>query len=351
MRQISQRLSSSLRPVRPAFWLGLAAAVALRINDRRRMAAGPQSLRASSTLALSLLLITLPALSQEQCQPIDPAVQQLLQAMSNNAQRVDYGGVVTLQRGSDMQIVELSHRVSNGSATEELSRLTGQDVRVSRSLHPTDCSHPGHELLRDAMASDESVCGLAKSYRFQLSGGDRIAGRQALRLRVDPRDMYRFGYIFELDRETALLLKSTTLSADQRVLEQFQFASLSMVDTHSSAEAVLEHEAEHPHPAESGRPRVGPAWDIAWLPNGFMATDSVPAESTRKTFTDGFASFSVFLEALKSPIKPGEGVERQGSTVAYTRGVTLQGKPVLVTVLGEIPTNTARMVADSVRLR
>jgi negative regulator of sigma E activity len=29
----------------------------------------------------------------------------------------------------------------------------------------------------------------------------------------------------------------------------------------------------------------------------------------------------------------------------------LQQQPVLVTVLGEIPTNTARMVADSVKLR
>ena len=82
-----------------------------------------------------------------------------------------------------------------------------------------------------------------------------------------------------------------------------------------------------------------------------MATDSAPVESQRKSYTDGFASFSVFLEPLGVAIKPGEGVEREGSTVAYTRGVVLQQRPVLVTVVGEIPTNTARMVADSVRLR
>jgi sigma-E factor negative regulatory protein RseB len=73
--------------------------------------------------------------------------------------------------------------------------------------------------------------------------------------------------------------------------------------------------------------------------------------SPRKSYTDGLASFSVFLEPLSAAIKPGEGVQRAGSTVAYTRGRVLQQRPMLVTVLGEIPTNTARMVADSVRLR
>lgn len=301
-------------------------------------------------LCLSLLLLALPVASEEQCEPLDPEIHQLLEAMSSNAQRIDYAGVVTLQRGSDMQIVELSHRVVDGTADEELLRLTGQDVRVARSGHPTGCEHPGHELLRQAMASADSVCGLSRIYRFQLASGDRIAGRQALRLRVEPRDMYRFGYVFELDRDTALLLKSTTLAADQRVLEQFQFASLDM-QSKSSPDTVLEHRAAHPHPQEVGDLRTGPAWDIAWLPYGFTSTDSAPLESLRKTYTDGFASFSVFLEPLGSAMKPGEGVERQGSTVAYTRGVILERTPVLVTVLGEIPTNTARMVADSVRLR
>ena len=40
---------------------------------------------------------------------------------------------------------------------------------------------------------------------------------------------------------------------------------------------------------------------------------------------------------------------RDGSTVSYTRGMQLEGRPVLVTVIGEVPINTARMVADSVR--
>lgn len=116
------------------------------------------------------------------------------------------------------------------------------------------------------------------------------------------------------------------------------------------SEAGVEHRAGHPHPEHDEPSDAGPRWRVSWLPEGFLPTDALHRKAPRKSFTDGFASFSVFLEPLATAIKPGEGVERQGSTVAYTRGVMLDSRPVLVTVLGEIPTNTARMVADSVRL-
>jgi sigma-E factor negative regulatory protein RseB len=109
--------------------------------------------------------------------------------------------------------------------------------------------------------------------------------------------------------------------------------------------------AAHQHPQQVQALSKGPEWDIGWIPEGFLTTDAAPLASPRKSYTDGLASFSVFLEPLSAAIKPGEGVQREGSTVAYTRGRVLQQRPMLVTVLGEIPTNTARMVADSVRLR
>ncbi|MEE4278030.1 MAG: MucB/RseB C-terminal domain-containing protein [Halieaceae bacterium] len=327
----------------------------------------PSAVRASAfALALcsgfsaSFLALAPVATAQDRCPELDPEVNRLLRTMTDSTARGDYSGVLTLQRGNDMQVMQLSHRVVDGVATEVLSRLTGQDALVLRTEHPTDCTHPGHRLLKAASALENGVCGLAAGYRFHLDSGERIAGRDALRLRADPRDMYRFGYVFELDRETALMLKSTTYGADQRVLEQYQFASLSMdsVSTDglpsmndSLEDAGVAYRAGHPHPSEPQPQSTGPAWIVTWLPDGFMATDASPPGAPRKSFTDGLASFSVFLEPLKVAIKPGEGVERQGSTVAYTRGVALQQRPVLITVVGEIPTNTARMVADAVRLR
>ncbi|GAB5414569.1 MAG: sigma factor AlgU regulator MucB [Congregibacter sp.] len=304
---------------------------------------------ARQVLTAACLTVSALAVSQE-CPDIDADIMQLLDAMAANSQRIEYSGVVTLQRGGDMQIMEISHRVNDGRATEQLARLTGQDALVERAGHPTNCVHPGHQLLKSGHLFNGSFCGLSSAYRFRLVPGERVAGRQAVRLRVEPRDMYRFGYVFELDTETALMLKSSTLASDQRVIEEFQFASLNMRADAMEA-AQTQHQTGHPHPHETAHLRSGPAWEPAWLPAGFMPTDTAPHDSPRKTYTDGLASFSVFLEPLANAIKPGEGVERQGSTVAYTRGVALKRRPVLITVLGEVPTNTARMVADSVRLR
>lgn len=301
--------------------------------------------------AALVLGVAAPAHAAE-CEGIAPEVERLLAGLGSSAQQVVFSGVVTLQRGGDMQIMEVSHRVEAGVASDTLSPLTGSDARVERAGHDVDCLHPGHQLMRAELRESGSVCELAQHYRFELVPGEPIAGREATRLRVEPRDVYRYGYVFDVDSETSLMLRSTTLAADRRVLEQFQFANLRIGTASAPAEAPGSAlHAQHPHPEESSHLRQGRPWELAWLPAGFVPTDAAPASSPRKTFTDGLASFSVFLERLSRPLKPGEGVERQGSTIAYTRGMQLQGEPVLVTVLGEVPTNTARMVADSVRMR
>ena len=80
-----------------------------------------------------------------------------------------------------------------------------------------------------------------------------------------------------------------------------------------------------------------------------MPTEAI-ATGHRQTFTDGLAVFSVFIEYPEGALQPGEGVVRKGSTTTYVRGLQLGGSPVLATLIGEVPLNTARMVVDSIAL-
>ena len=222
------------------------------------------------------------------------------------------------------------------------------------SARHLDTERPHLECKKDLhMGSDlsEGHCGIANHYRFSVEQGERVAGRQAVRVRIRPLDMYRFGYVMELDRETGLLLKTETLGRGDKILEKFQFASLSYSGAgHDVQDVELVHQAQHPHPdmTANSAPGLSRAWAIKWLPRGFVATDQPMIGVSRRTFTDGLAVFSVFLEELGGDIRPGEGVARYGGTVSYTRGIQLTGQPVLVTVIGEVPLNTARMVADSI---
>ncbi len=300
-------------------------------------------------LALSLLVARAGAST---CPEADREALAWLDKMSRSLNQVSYRGVVTLQRGDDLQAMQISHIVADGLASERLVELTGQGAEVLRVDHPLDCIHPGHRLLRSGARLQSGGCGLADYYRFQVSDGELVAGRQAVRLLIEPRDMYRYGYLMELDRETGLLLKSQTLGRGGKVLEKFQFASLSFsfAEGDSSAgEVQLVHHAQHPLPApELDAGTVPMGWNVSWLPSGFTLTDLPPGVSQRRTYTDGLAVFSVFLEQLSQDIRPGEGLVRTGGTTSYTRGMHLGGGPVLVTVIGEVPLNTARMVADSI---
>ncbi len=297
---------------------------------------------------LSLFAVTGAAATT--CPDADPVALEWLDKMSRSMRQISYQGIVTLQRDDKMQVMQVSHSVDHGISSERLTELTGQGAQVERGSHALDCIHPGDQLLRLGTLLQADGCGIAEQYRFSVADGERVAGRNAVRIDIEPRDMYRFGYSMALDRETGLLLKTQTISHGQRTLETTQFAHISYTDDVPAVGGVdVIHEAQHPHTqSPSANFTVARAWNLGWVPRGFTATDTPLGISGRRTYTDGLAVFSVFLEDLDIEISPGEGIVRQGGTTIYTRGMRIAGQPVLVTVIGEVPVNTARMVADSV---
>ena len=303
-------------------------------------------------LALSLFagLGTAASVAATACPEADAAALQWLDRMSRSLRQISYQGIVTLQRGDEMQVMQVSHTVDQGLSFEHLTELTGQGAQVDRGPHSLNCVHPGDKMLRIEEFSQADRCGIAEQYRFIIADSERVAGRDAVRIKIEPRDMYRFGYVMALDRETGLLLKSQTISHGHETLETMQFAHLTYTDAVPPKDNVaVIHEAQHPQPeAATTGASVARAWTVAWLPRGFVATDATLGTSGRRTYTDGLAVFSVFLENLESEMRPGEGLIRQGGTTTYTRGMRLAGQPVLVTVIGEVPVNTARLLADSV---
>lgn len=302
-----------------------------------------------SAIAAPVLLLPAFAVAGS-CSDSDMEALKWLDRMARSADEVSYHGVVTFQRdGEDMQVMQISRVIADGKSSESLTQLTGQGAEVLRINHPLQCDHPGNQLLRLNEALKAGGCGVADQYRFRISEGDRVAGLKAVRLELAPRDMYRYGYVLELDRRTGLLLKSETIGRGNRVLEKFQFADLAYNARQTDGtEVSVVHQTEHPE-LSSAEPEhsVPHRWKVRWLPRGFTPTDTPDENAARKTYTDGLAVFSVFVEELDRAIRPGEGVARTGSTTSYTRGMDISGEPVLVTVVGEIPVNTARMVADS----
>lgn len=299
-------------------------------------------------LCLSAVLVLVAPLSAQAgaCDEQDLEVLAWLDRMSRSLHESSYHGVVTLQKADGWQSVQVSHVVDDDSAAESLTRLTGQGAEVVRVGHPLHCVHPGHALLRQA--AGEGECGIAEHYRMSMAPGERIAGHHTVLVKAKPRDLFRLGYMLSLDRNTGLLLRSDTFDVDNRLLERFQFTKLSYDERMPAVSDVdVRHVASHPAPdgAPGAQAPMRP-WAVTWVPAGFAPTDNPAPVDRRRTYTDGLAVFSVFLES--SRIEPGEGIVRDGSTLTLSRGMIVDGEAVLVTVIGELPVRAARMVSQSI---
>ena len=278
-----------------------------------------------------------------------------LERMARNVRESNYSGIFTYEQGQHLRSARIVHAVVDGVEHERLQGLDGAAREFLRREHPLDCRHAGHRLLRegrDALAVAGNP-GLGQYYFLEFDGAERVASREGRKLRISPRDPYRYGMNLVLDKDSALLLKAETTDGAGRVLERFQFIELEVGGaapaTIAAAGPGARVEPDHSRP--DGTQEETFDWSVSWLPAGF-------AESARerqrgaageavetRMYTDGLAVFSVFVERQSDAAvaRPGQAV--QGATIAY---VTPRPPAGLVTVVGEIPPETARLVANAV---
>ncbi len=283
----------------------------------------------------------------------------------------NYDGVFSYFDGADLSTLRVVHSIVDGEQRERLVHLNGARREIVRRGDDVACVlQPGDEMLAleasipsgpFARAFTRSFEEVSRSYELSLQGTDRIADRHAVILHLVPREHDRYGYRLWLDRDTGLLLRSELVDMKGTKLEIFQFAQIAvdepidadLLDADGGHGAVISHLTLSKESATRHGGRM--PWHAAWVPNGFemAAWDIRRTPSTLKPvntlmYSDGLAAFSVFIEDMP---KAGAAtfVSRNGATVAVThlaRGPA--DEPYLVTVVGELPVETAQRVARSV---
>ena len=177
-----------------------------------------------------------------------PQPRELLDAMSRNFRALDYRGVFTYEQGQTLRSVRIVHAVVDGVEQERLLTLDGEQQEFLRRDHPVDCVHAGDQLVR--LASSPLVpplrlgagdtAQLGQRYAIEFDGTERVASRGGRRLRISPRDPYRYGMTLVLDDQTSLLLKSEITDGRGRVLERFQFVDVEIGKPVSAADLDAE---------------------------------------------------------------------------------------------------------------
>jgi len=304
----------------------------------------------ASCAALALFAFLAPRLAQATEDEVQ--IRALLKQMSESVRSLDYRGLFTYEQGGSLSTLRVVHSVRDGIEYERLQHLSGPEREVLRQGQRVDCLNPGDQLLRGRFeVFGKQFEGLDAYYHFYIRGEERVAGRDVINIQVKPRDAFRYGYSLAIDKLTGLPLKSLLIDPKMRVLERFQFVELELGPSIGESEyqavtsqhRVVGHELS---PCNLVGPNDSVGWRARWLPKGFVFSGQHKTDAGQDMYmyTDGLTAFSVFVGVPNDSRQPDIKAQR-GATIAYMHNMVRNNSPYQVTVVGEVPPNTAQRVA------
>lgn len=295
-------------------------------------------------------------------------VESLLEKMHTAAHMQNFTGTFVYGQGSQISSMRIVHGVDARGEHERLISLDGSGREVIRSGNNVTCILPdSNSVIVEKSRPDQQfppafpikIAALHQHYHFQIAGSGSVAGQQAHKIMIEPRDAYRYGHHLWIDAKTGLLLKTHLVDMQGSPVEQFMFTDIQYPD--SIPESMLKPDLNsnkykwyRAEESETSRdePKPDTGWKVGSLPPGFqqdmqrmhaMGKGRMPVE--HMVFTDGLASVSVFIEKQMDVEDKLVGASHMGAVNAYGRSIG----DYHVTVVGEVPLASVKLIAESVK--
>lgn len=314
-------------------------------------------------LSALLLVVTSGAIAANE-EP-EAGAQRWLESMVEAVRSQTYEGVFVYHYRGKLESMRILHRFHEGVEQERLYALSGSRREIIREGEKVTCVLPDAESvvvnrrrsanpLADLVPMD--VEALRGTYRFDVIGEGRVAGRDAMRVSIEPVDRYRYGYRLWIDRDSRLLLRADLVGSDGEPVEQLMFTEISLRDElpeRAFSQSVPGNGFTwYRHEGESSPVSGDSRWQVTELPPGFElrgrewvdGEGGTPAE--HQLYSDGLATVSVYIER-KDAGDGFAGSSAMGAVSAFGR--VLAGHQVVV--VGEVPALTVRMIGRGIELR
>lgn len=284
---------------------------------------------------------------------------KMQQAMKN----LNYQGTVAFLRNGKLNILKYSHASTNGIGQERVVSLNSPLRETIRDENTVSCFFPetsrvivDHRPATRSFLIDlpEQLNGLEDYYQFTFSGEEQVAMQPTRVLDITPRDQYRYARRIWIDSRQYLPLKIEVYGRSGKTIEQIVFTELEVkpdlpfidIDSALSNKKVERIHNRQPMSFENA------GFELKQVPGGFhkqffvqmtMHNNNRPVEHL--LLSDGFSSVSVYLENKNADIELGP--RSTDSVNAFSRIIDDH----LVTVMGEVPEETVRYIAEGVELR
>lgn len=289
---------------------------------------------------------------------------QMLDEMRLAMQQQNYRGEYLHRRGDESSAYSIVHEFDGSVATELLRQLDGDMMEVLREADKITCYIPKNSegalnhAIPAAPFSQVNALDLqriSENYQAMKVGTARVAGLNTDIIELSG-DNWRYSQRLWLEQETRLLLQSELRDVSGEVLEQFRFTRIelgvevepkelipSLLNEKNIIQQTAFRELETMPETQSLLSRTD------WIPEGFSLTHAEHKPASRgwmeqRTYSDGLTSFSVFVEKDSQLSSAQSALARMGATSALM--VFRDG--LGITVIGEIPADTAKTIAQQV---
>ena len=310
----------------------------------------------------ALLLISFTAFADHPKEDIE----KWLAKMHHAAHMINYDGTFVYGQNNEMTSMQIIHSVDENGEFERLISLDGSGREVIRSGDTVTCVLPDKKsVVVDKSRPDSEfpptfplkIEQLSKFYTFHFGKEGVVAGQTAIKLMIKPKDSYRYAHTLWIDAKSGLLLKDHLIDDNGKIVEQFMFTQINYPKVIEKTRLISDskHKKFTWYKAKDFKSndevKKSMSWKIMNVPAGFvpgvqrhhnMTMSAMPVEHFM--YSDGLSSVSIFVEKKMKKSKNLIGGSTMGAVNAYGRTV---GK-YHVTVVGEVPHATVKMIGDSV---
>lgn len=277
-----------------------------------------------------------------------PDALQMLRSMTQSFSALSYEGVFVHSEAMNMNSMRIRHDVTGEIEYESLVDLDGDKVEVLRIDEKIICVYPNAHVanLRTPRVppfkrfKNVESNRLIKGYEM-IVGTDvsRIAGRNVVTVKLVPKDQYRYGHQFWLDKENHFLLKHDMMKMDGQLLERIQFTSVNFTPDLKHDDFVPK-KGSYSEPVLEVQPRrIKNLWQFDWLPEGFSLVwpeaRALNHGTSMLLLSDGMTTVSVFVEPIMKP--KALSILSMGATMAGERSIKVKDQLYLLTMVGEVP--------------
>jgi sigma-E factor negative regulatory protein RseB len=302
----------------------------------------------------------------------------MLKQMSEAGQNQNYHGTFILRKSDDLSSLRVTHGVDEQGVWERMDSLNGESKQVLRHNNRVFSVYPDRQLVTVRHTTDqqslhpqlpENIDQLKLFYSMTRLADDRIANHPTLVVDLLPKDEYRYGYRYWIDKNTGMLLRCDLLTGSDEVAEQMMFTSLEYVEGASSHGIDLQqferfNQQVIGESSSDSTENSKTVWEVRQLPQGFMLMQNTmryskpsglllskndngeanpPPDLQHLVYSDGLASVSVFIEKNKGNGSHLQGASSMGSVNAFGHAL---GKYV-ITVVGAVPEKTVQLIAQT----